>query len=134
MQRLTNALLNVQRNGPQWTCRVSGELEQEDVTALEADLLEGMSADGADWLLDLREVSYFDSSLLHMLYRLHFFTLKESRRLTARVDRFQKNIFHLVGLDDLIWTEAGQESQNRIEEASETPFSTSAPQREMAVF
>jgi anti-anti-sigma factor len=134
MKTLTNAALNIHRNGPHWICQVGGDLEREDVTALETLLLEGMSADGADWLLDLREVSYFDSSLLHMLYRLHFFTLQESRRLTARVDRFQKNIFHLVGLDDLVSTEAGQESRRSAEKASETSLSNSAPQRELAVF
>ncbi len=102
MERPRKGLLEVSVNECDGDCVVAavGELDLSTVELLEAALEEAEAGAASQILLDLSQLSFIDSSGLHMILKAHARSDADSNRLRIRRGpRRVQRVFELTGTD-----------------------------------
>lgn len=105
MTALTNALpdVNIDRDGQLHTVALRGEIDLSTAGTVESALTAAMTDAGdATLVVDLRELTFMDSSGLHALCNLREQALHDSNRLVlVRGPRQINRLFELTATDSL---------------------------------
>jgi len=90
----------------------SGEIDLATVAPLRRALTDAINAGSQTVEVDLREVSFLDSSALRALLEAHYSLARTGRRLCVNASPYGAKLFRLTGMDQLFEVRANEPRAN----------------------